>query len=83
MRSATDVRDPLGLHNGGPHARLSQADRQAIVEILRDTKRDVPARDPIVFTMAPIVLTGVALAAVWLPARRATRINPIVALRYE
>ncbi len=43
----------------------------------------VPARDPLVFIGVPILLAVVAFTAVWLPALRASRIEPIVALRYE
>jgi predicted permease len=44
---------------------------------------DVGALDPLAFTIAPIVLAAAALIATWLPARRATRISPMAALRTE
>ena len=43
----------------------------------------VGALDPIAFTIAPLVLAFAALLATWLPARRATRVNPMAALRTE
>ncbi len=39
--------------------------------------------DPLVFLSVPLLLLSTALLAVWLPARRTVRIDPIVALRYE
>ncbi|HEY3662281.1 MAG TPA: ABC transporter permease [Chthoniobacterales bacterium] len=44
---------------------------------------EVGALDPVAFTMAPAVLAAAALLATWLPARRATRISPMAALRTE
>jgi predicted permease len=55
----------------------------ATAKILSGLLYGVRALDPIAFTVAPLVLTIAALIATWLPARRATRVDPVQALRAE
>jgi ABC-type antimicrobial peptide transport system permease subunit len=43
----------------------------------------VQAQDPVVFLSIPVLLIVVACLAVWVPARRASRIDPLLALRAE
>jgi predicted permease len=43
----------------------------------------VTSHDWVAFVAAPLVLSAVALVAVWLPVRRATKVDPVIALRCE
>ncbi len=55
----------------------------AATRVLRGLVFGVSTHDPFTFIAFPSLLAAIALLASYLPARRATRIDPIVALRQE
>ena len=55
----------------------------AVSQVLSKVLYGIGSHDPIAFIGVPAFLLGVALLASYIPARRATRVDPVVALRYE
>jgi putative ABC transport system permease protein len=75
------LRDGLRLALIGVAIGLAGA--LALARLLRSELFGVSALDPVTLVGAAVVLAGVAAVAIWVPARRATRVSPMDALRAE
>jgi putative ABC transport system permease protein len=75
------LRDGLALTIAGMAVGLAAS--FALTRWISSLLFKVDATDPVTFVAVSLLLVGVALTACFVPARRATRVDPIVALRYE
>jgi len=62
---------------------LGLAGAFATARVLKSMIYGVTPTDPLTFIVVPLLLTFVALLACWIPARRATKVDPLIALRCE
>jgi ABC-type antimicrobial peptide transport system permease subunit len=72
-----------GLRLAGLGLALGIACTLALSNVLRTLVYGITATDPLTYGVVAVALGLVALGACWLPARRATRVDPVVALRAE
>jgi putative ABC transport system permease protein len=75
------LRQGMGMTLWGLLAGLLGA--AALARVMSGLLFGVSAHDPITFAATVLILSTVALGAIWVPARRATRVEPTSALRYE
>jgi putative ABC transport system permease protein len=75
------MREAVTVTAAGAAAGLAAA--LALTRLMAGLLYGVAATDPATFAGVCVVLTLVALTATYLPARRATRVDPLTALRYE
>ncbi|MCP3061100.1 ABC transporter permease [Myxococcus sp. K38C18041901] len=75
------LRQGMGSVAGG--VVLGCAGALALTRLVSGFVHGVSALDPLSFIAAPLVLLTVGLVATWLPALRASRVDPIIALKYD
>ncbi len=89
MALGAQRRDVLGMLIGhaltlaGAGVALGVAGALALTRLMASLLYGVTATDPLTFALVSLLLAAVVLGASYIPARRATRLDPMVALRYE
>jgi predicted permease len=84
--SPSDVRNGLlaqGMRLAGIGVVIGLVGALGLTRFMRSFLFGIQANDLAVFLVAPLILVAVALLAIWLPARRASRIDPMEALRCD
>jgi putative ABC transport system permease protein len=84
--SAHDVRAMVvkqGMVTALAGVLIGLAAALGLTRLMASLLYNVTPRDPLAMTSVALLLVGVALAATYIPARRASRVDPIVSLRYE
>ena len=72
-----------GLELTGVGVVLGLIGAAAVTRVMASLLFGVSATDPVTFTAVPLVLLATAILACYVPARRATRVDPVTALRDE
>jgi ABC-type antimicrobial peptide transport system permease subunit len=55
----------------------------ALTRVLKSLLFNVSALDPVALSVACVLMTLIGVLAAWIPARRATQVDPIIELRFE
>jgi predicted permease len=79
------LRESLRLLAGGllVGVPVALAVARGLTSVLREQLFQVSAMDPVAFVSACVVVSAMTVAAAWVPARRATQVDPLTALRCE
>jgi putative ABC transport system permease protein len=62
---------------------IGMAGAFVLTQVMKSLLFEVSATDPLTFAVIPLILTAVALLSSYVPARRAMKVDPMIALRYE